>query len=306
MASGNADTGVEQIEVSDDEHQETEHGPSLDMLRETWEAKQRLLRDAEARFAADEPMLGTLRTYVEQAKAAYDAAKPRGSGSRKLQRAERTLVKARKARDRTMGLIGQLRADFKDRMERLQDQLEEENAKLAEAQTGVDEAIRDLNGGGQSKGEAAAQALCRGLLQSILAVGPAMQSVAATLATVAPEQAQVLSSTLGQLEQGYHQATAALQRQTAFFSVGDDEDEEDGDADDMEQDDDVVAAAGPGPLAGGGPPGSTAPAAASGAAAKEGQAAPQLASEDACQPPPSKKHCDGATPMEGHDENSEL
>ncbi len=304
MASGNAGTGVE--EISDDEHQEAEPGPTLDALRETWEAKQRLLRDAEGKFAADEPMLGTLRTYVEQAKAAYDAAKPRGSGSRKLQRAERVLDRAQKARDRTAGLINQLRVDFKDRLERLQDQLDEENAKVASAQEGVDEAIRGLNGGGQTEGEAAAQALCQGLLQSIMAVGPAMQSVAAALRTVAPEQAQLLSNTLLQLEQGYNQTSAALQRQTAFYNVADDDDEEDAEAEDMDQDGDVVDDTGPGPTAGNGPPACAAAAAASGAAGSTGQAAPRLGSGDDCQPPPSKKHCDGSAPMEDQEDSPEL
>ncbi len=307
MASGNAGTGIEEIEVSDDEHEGAAAGPTLDALREAWEAKQRLLRDAEGNLAADDQLLVAMRCSAEEAKAAYDAAKPRGSGSRRLQRAERILDKAQKARDRTANQINQLRVDFKDMLERLQDRLDEENAKVASAQEGVDDVLRGLNGGGQrgDEGAAAAQTLCQGLLQSILQVGQVMQSVAGAIKSVAPEQAEALASTVSTLELGYHQANAALLHQTAFYNVGD-EDDDDMDPEDGDQGHGPEGPARPDPTDGGasgtGASGSTV----SETAGSAPQGAPRQRTEDDSQPPPSKKLCDGSTPMDCQDEAPEL
>ncbi len=229
MASGNADTGV--VEIIDDDQQPQEQqqqqqpgleesGPSLDTLREAWEAKQRLLRDAEGKFAADDPLLLTLRQYAEEARAAFDAAKPCGPGHRRLKKVEQALDKARKARDRTAGLIDQLRIDYKAMLEQLQDQLDNEEEKLVAAQADVDNVLRGLNGGGQREEETEGSALCRGLLQSIRAVGPTMQAVAESLRATDPQQAEVLFEAVSALDLELQHTTAAVQKQTAFFPHG--------------------------------------------------------------------------------------
>ncbi len=307
MASGNAGTGIEEIDSSDDEHGGAAAGPTLDALREAWEAKQRLLRDAEGKLSADDRLLVAMRCAAEEAKAAYDAAKPRGSDSRRLQRAERVLGKAQKARDRTASQINQLRVDFKDMLERLQDRLEDENARVASAQEGVDNVRRDLNGGGQrgDEGAAAAQALCQGLLQSILQVGQVMQTVAGAISHVAPEQAQALATTISTLEQGYHQANATLQHQTSFYNVGD-EDDDDADPEDMDQDHEPEGPGGSGPKDGDGSNKGASGGATVEAAAGTPQAAVRQRPEDDSQPPPPKLQCTGSAAMDTHEEAQDL
>ncbi len=308
MASGNAGTGV--VEIVDDEPAAEDDGPTLDALREAWEAKQRLLRDAEGKFDADDPFLATLRHYAEEAKAAFDAAKPSGPGHRRLAKVERALEKARKARDRTSTLIEQLRIDYKAKLELLQDQLDAENERVVTAQADVDDVLRGLNGGPQHVAEEGGNALCHDLLQSINAVGPTMQSVAEALRTAAPEQAEILLAAVQALDHRYQHTRAALQRQTAFFRMDDDGGDDDGGPeDDMDQGSNAMETGEPGPVAGTSPLPTGGPAGAvPGAAGAASSATARPRPDNASQPPPSKKLCDGLAlaPMEGQEEASEL
>ncbi len=293
------------IIVIDDAAEEQVEPPTLDQLRETLDAKQRVVRILESSGDVSEhcPAIIAARLDRDQAKAALDAAKPAKPGFHRHRQAEQALNKATKVRDGTRASMRQLEADFKARMAAFEAQLDADEDNLAAAQADFDNVLRALP---RTSGEVAKAQRCQGMLRTLGTNGPRLQSVAEAIQNIAPEYAAELRSVVAALDMEYRETTAVVQQHADFYRLDEASSEPTEEEDDLDRE---LRTHDPGYV----PPTPITPANGQGTASLAAAAAatapplpPRARPEGSDQPPGSKKHCDGATPMDEDDTADQL
>ncbi len=297
--------------IQDDESEPTveeeANAPTLDQLRATLDAKQRVVRALEASedVSEDCEVLIAARLARDKAKAAFEAARPTRPAFQRIRPAEQRLARATKAKEAVRGKMHQLEMDYKFKLSELEMELDDAESRLADAQAEYDNVLSQLppSTAVAAAAEAAAQGdrlkseRCEGVLRALRAAGPQLQGVAQSLVAISPLHAEEIRKVVQVLDVEYQQTTAVVQRSTAFFSMDDEGSEHHHSEEDFERE---IDSHGPGC-------GGAAPSAASGAMHGNAAAAgrgPRTSppsrprTDDTIQPPSSKRHCDGDAPME--------
>ncbi len=297
MGTGKGQGGSDVITIDDDSSVHSAV-PTLDQLREAYDASQRMLRTVEAMGDAtdDNPVLFAARAARDQARAAFEAARPARPAHLRMRPVEQRLERARRACDATRGKMHQLQIDYKFRLSELEMELDGAEDRLSKAQAEYDSVLSQLP---RSRDDRARAERCHGVLRALGAAGPQLQGIAESLLAVSPVHAEGIRRVVADLDHEYKETTAAVQNDTAYFRIDEAEDEQ-FDEEDGEMEHDLFSD---------GPVQPAPPAAGAGAPAAAAanvpvpslpcnpvSARPRIA-EGPLQPPP-KRFCDGGTPME--------
>ncbi len=303
--SGKGRGGVEVITIDDDASDQTAT-PTLDQLREAYDASQRMLRAVEAsgEAADDNPVLAAARAARDQARAAFDAARPARPAHLRMRPVEQKLERARKACEATRGKMHQLQADYRFRLSELEMELDDAEERLSKAQAEYDSVLCQLP---RSKDDRARAERCQGVLRALGAAGPELQEIAQSLLNISPAHAEGIRRVVATLDQEYKETTAAVQNDTAYFRIDEAEEELLGEEDE-EMEHDLFAE---GPVRPASHRGGAVPPAAAAAAAAAGSNAPNAGAarprvEEGPLPPPPKRFCDGNAAMDDEHEGVEV
>ncbi len=305
--TGKGQGGIEIITV-DDDYASSVHSvvPTLDQLRDAYEASQRMVRTVEASGdAADgSPVLAAARAARDQARAAFEAARPQRPAHLRMRPVEQRLERARKACDATRGKMRQLQADYKFRLSELEMELDDAQDRLSKAQAEYDSVLSQLP---RSKDDRARAERCHGVLRALRAAGPELQGIAESLRGISPAHAEGIRRVVAALDHEYQETTAAVQNDAAYFRIdeADDDqlDEEDGE---MEHDLFDEGPVQPGPRAGGGEVPAAAATRAPVLSHACGPASARPRVEEGPLPPPPKRFCDGNAAMEDAQGDAEV
>ncbi len=185
--------------------------PTLDQLRATYEEESKLLRVMEGSAPVASRALQLQRAVCEEAKAAWDAAKPMAPEHRRLQRANAALAKAQKALDTTHEEVRELLADFKERREALADQQSQQEEALAKAQANRAAVAAEIGDTDEREQLSTEVASLRNLVHAVGAAGPNLLAIQEAVSKGQAQWAvQTLQRTIDELGRSFEASRVAL------------------------------------------------------------------------------------------------